>query len=71
MGGNEALEKLLAIDPKARVILSSGYLNDPVMTEYKKYGFSGVVPKPYRIHDLGNTLHAVLRNEASSAHLEH
>jgi CheY-like chemotaxis protein len=71
MGGNEALEKLLAIDPKARVIVSSGYLNDPVMTEYKKYGFSGVVPKPYRIHDLGNTLHAVIRNEASDAPLAH
>jgi len=58
MGGNEALEKLLVIDPKARVLASSGYLNDPVMTAYKKYGFSRVVPKSYRIHDLGNTLTA-------------
>jgi two-component system cell cycle sensor histidine kinase/response regulator CckA len=67
MGGDEALEKLLAIDPKARVIASSGYLNDPVMAEYKKYGFSGVVPKPYRIHDLGNTLHDVIQNKTSGA----
>jgi DNA-binding NarL/FixJ family response regulator len=65
------LEKLLAIDPKASVLVSSGYLNDPVMTEYKKFGFSGVVPKPYHIHDLGNTLHAVIRDKASGVPPEH
>jgi two-component system, cell cycle sensor histidine kinase and response regulator CckA len=71
MGGNEALERLLAIDPKARVIVSSGYLNDPVMTDYKMYGFSGVVPKPYRIHELGNILNTVIRDTASGAPREH
>ncbi len=71
MGGNEALEKLLAIDPKARVLISSGYLNDPIMTEYKKYGFSGVVPKPYHIHDLGKTLNAVIRDKSSGEPRDH
>jgi DNA-binding NarL/FixJ family response regulator len=71
MGGNEALEKLLAIDPKTRVIVSSGYLNNPVMTEYRKYGFSCVVTKPYRIHNLGTTLHAIIRDKASGAPREH
>jgi len=71
MGGNEALEKLLAIDPQARVLVSSGYLNDPVMTDYKKYGFSGVVPKPYRIHDLGETLHAVIHEGVSGVLRDH
>jgi CheY-like chemotaxis protein len=33
MGGNETIERLLAIDPKVRAILSSGYLNDPIMAE--------------------------------------
>jgi CheY-like chemotaxis protein len=67
MGGNEALEQLLAIDPKARVLASSGYPNDPVMTDFKKYGFSGVVPKSYRIHDVGKTLHAVILDKVSGA----
>jgi PAS domain S-box-containing protein len=62
MGGREALIKLFAIDPKVKAIVSSGYSNDPIMADYQKYGFRGVVTKPYRIKDLGETLHNVLLN---------
>jgi PAS domain S-box-containing protein len=62
MGGMEALSKLIAIDPKVKAIVSSGYSNDPIMADYQKYGFRGVVTKPYRIKDLGETLHNVLLN---------
>jgi len=62
MGGRDCLTKLLAIDPKAKAIVSSGYSNDPIMADYQKYGFRGVVTKPYRIKDLGETLHNVLMN---------
>ena len=47
MGGKEAVGKLLAIDPKAKVIVSSGYSDDPVVTEFRKHGFCGLLPKPY------------------------
>ena len=49
MGGKEALENLREIDPDVKAIVSSGYSNDPVMSEFKKYGFNGFVAKPYRI----------------------
>lgn len=33
-------------------IVSSGYYNDPVLANYREYGFSGMVPKPYKVQDL-------------------
>jgi len=56
MGGKEAIVKLLEIDPAAAVIVSSGYATDPIMTEYKKYGFSAVITKPYSIKQLQETI---------------
>ncbi|HEX3012360.1 MAG TPA: PAS domain S-box protein, partial [Syntrophomonadaceae bacterium] len=60
MGGKEAVKKLLEIDPYARVIVSSGYSNDPVMSDYKKYGFCGVLPKPYEIQAVSKVLYELL-----------
>jgi PAS domain S-box-containing protein len=60
MGGREAVTRLLALDPALKVIASSGYSNDPIMADYKKYGFSAIVPKPYEIEDLRKALHRVI-----------
>ncbi len=59
MGGKEAIRKLLELDPEAKAIVSSGYCNDPVMAEYKRYGFKGVIAKPYRLADLQAQLQQV------------
>lgn len=47
MGGKEAMEKLLEIDPDVKAIVSSGYSNDPVMANFAEYGFRDCLPKPY------------------------
>ena len=60
MGGKEACEKLMAHDPLVCAIVSSGYCNDPVMSDFKKYGFAACVPKPYGIETLGQVLKSVL-----------
>ncbi|MFH1499532.1 MAG: PAS domain-containing protein [Verrucomicrobiota bacterium] len=60
MGGRELMEKLLHLDPGVKAIVSSGYSSDPVMADYKAYGFKGMVPKPYRITDLAKTIRQVL-----------
>lgn len=60
MGGKEAIKKLLVLDPEVRVIVSSGYSNDPVMSEYRKYGFRGVITKPYKPEELSETVYKVI-----------
>jgi CheY-like chemotaxis protein len=60
MGGKEAVARLLEHDPAARVIVSSGYSNDPIVANYGDYGFRGAVNKPYSIEQLGRTLREVL-----------
>ncbi|GEM_PF-423399 len=66
MGGEEAVRRLLAIDPKARCIVSSGYSTAPIMAEYKKYGFVAVIAKPFQIVQLNEVLHKVLQGASEA-----
>ena len=50
------MERLREIDPEAMVIVSSGYSNDPVLSDYKNYGFSGWITKPYTVQSLSRIL---------------
>ncbi|MGI9534711.1 MAG: hybrid sensor histidine kinase/response regulator, partial [Thermodesulfobacteriota bacterium] len=61
MGGMQAIEKLKDIDPEIRAIVSSGYSNSPVMADYKNFGFSGILPKPYTLKQLGKVLNEVIK----------
>jgi two-component system, cell cycle sensor histidine kinase and response regulator CckA len=56
MGGAEAARAILDFDPAARLVVSSGYSNDPVMAEFRQHGFSAVLTKPYTIEGLKSVL---------------
>lgn len=59
MGGKETIGKLLKIDPDVNAIISSGYVDDPVMVNYKEYGFKGFIRKPYEIEKLVEVLRKI------------
>ncbi len=60
MGGQEAAEKLLKIDPDAKIIVASGYSNDPVMASYHKHGFIAAITKPFDLRQLSDTIAPIL-----------
>jgi two-component system cell cycle sensor histidine kinase/response regulator CckA len=59
MGGREAMERLRAIDPAVKAIVSSGYSNDPVLADPEAYGFCGMVTKPFTVEQLDAAIASV------------
>ncbi len=62
MSGKETVVKILEMDPEVKAVLSSGYVNDPVVINYHDHGFRDVITKPYRIDELSRVLHRILYN---------
>ena len=60
VGGREAVAKILVIDPQAKVVVSSGYSNDPVMANPREYGFCSAIVKPYKLTELRDAVNSVL-----------
>lgn len=52
MGGKETVIKIKEFDKGARVIVFSGYSNDPILKNFKDYGFDGVLKKPFSTDEL-------------------
>jgi PAS domain S-box-containing protein len=62
VGGKETLTSLLKINPDVKSIVSSGYSNDPIMANYREYGFSAVLSKPFRLQDMSKLLQELIVN---------
>jgi PAS domain S-box-containing protein len=61
LGGKETMVQLLQINPAIRVIVSSGYSNNPVMASFKEYGFRAAVNKPYVLQELQAAIETALK----------
>lgn len=60
MGGKEAIQRLSEINPSIKAIVSSGYFNDPVAADFSRFGFNGVLEKPYQMEELAEVLREML-----------
>ena len=60
LGGKDTLVEIKRIDPSVKAIVVSGYSNDPVMANYKEYGFDDMLTKPYKFEDLTITVNRIL-----------
>lgn len=50
------------LDNQINAIVSSGYIDDPIFTSYRKYGYSGVLKKPYNLGELSLVLSKIIHN---------
>jgi PAS domain S-box-containing protein len=60
MGGKETVRRIKEQHPEAKVIVSSGYSNDPVLARATQFGFSGFIAKPYNLVDLSKVLSRII-----------
>ncbi len=63
LGGKEATKELLALNPEVKAIVSSGYSTDPIMANYKEYGFTGRLSKPFQMDELQKELFHQIEKE--------
>jgi len=66
MNGKQTVQGLMNIDPGVKAIASSGYTNDSLVTEFRKYGFKGFLKKPYGIERLERLLSEVIMSDNGS-----
>jgi len=65
MGGLEAAAQILALDPSAGLVVSSGYSRDPVMANHGSYGFTEALLKPFRMEELAGVLNRIVKESRS------
>jgi two-component system cell cycle sensor histidine kinase/response regulator CckA len=63
MGGEETIRRMSAVNPDVCAIVSSGYSDSAVLSQYTDYGFKAVLSKPYAIEELSIVLHSLLQCE--------
>jgi CheY-like chemotaxis protein len=61
MGGKETMQRLVDIDPAVTAIICSGYVDDPVITNFGAYGFKGALIKPATIDKIETALNNIFQ----------
>ncbi len=60
MNGEETFRELRQLDPRVRVVLSSGYMENDVASRFAGKGLAGFIQKPYTVTALAERLRQVL-----------
>jgi CheY-like chemotaxis protein len=68
IGGRETMTLLNELDPGVTAIVTSGYALDPVMTNFREYGFKAVIAKPFTLQELNHTLNLAMVPSTHTIH---
>lgn len=64
MCGEDAISRLLKINPEVKAIVSSAEYDRPAMRNYKDFGFKGILTKPYSLNELKTELHNLIHENS-------
>ncbi|MCK4644390.1 PAS domain S-box protein [bacterium] len=62
MGGKQTVKKLLAKDPKAKVIVVSAFSRDDSITNHKALGFAGSLKKPFKLEEMAELVFQIINS---------
>jgi PAS domain S-box-containing protein len=61
LGGYETLQKIANLNPEIKAIVSSGYSSDPIVANYKDYGFAAAISKPFTITEFKQVIYSTFQ----------
>ena len=60
LGGHQTFYKIKDLDPKAKILLSSGYVSEDEVNDLLEQGAMGFLPKPHRIAKMAQEVRRIL-----------
>jgi CheY-like chemotaxis protein len=66
MGGVETAARLKELDPAVKLIVSSGYSDASIMSDFRAYGFQDMIPKPWQIAKISEVFQRVLLSDSGN-----
>ena len=67
LGGRETIARLHEFDPSVKAVVSSGYSTDPIVTNFRQYGFTGILTKPYTAKEMCEIIRKVMSEKKEKA----
>ncbi|MCK5268071.1 MAG: response regulator, partial [Spirochaetes bacterium] len=64
MGGEETIKWIRKMDSNAKAIVFSAYSNSPIISDYKKFGFNGIITKPFKIEDFSDVITKIISEKS-------
>ena len=65
MGGVDAAARIRETDTSVKLIVSSGYSDSPVLSDFRKHGFDDMIAKPWAPAQLADVFDRVLANRSA------
>ncbi|MBD3240968.1 MAG: PAS domain S-box protein [Chitinivibrionales bacterium] len=61
-GARETISELRQLDPEVRAVVTSGYATDPILNDFRRFGFTAALSKPYTVQTIEQAIAKALED---------